>query len=291
MKYHLTAFITVFIWSLTYISTKIVLEVFTPLEISLYRFTIGYIFLLLIKRPETLKINLKKDLNLILSGFFGIFLYYVVENSATKHTQASHVAIIASTIPLITSIMAHYINRDEKFTIIQIVTFILSFTGVGFIVLEGKSIESGLPIGNLLALIGAFIFGFYNIFLKRISTDIHPIERARKVNFYGLIFIIILFLITGSESSVSSLLSLKYLVNILFLGIVASGTCILLWGYSITGIGAIKTSKYIYLAPLITSFASLFFLSEEFSILKSIGMVLIISGMLIPELYTKLLNN
>lgn len=290
MKYHLTAFVTVLIWSLTYISTKVVLEVFTPLEISLYRFIIGYIFLILIRPPKSVKLNIKEDINLVLSGFFGIFLYYVVENSATELTQASHVAIIVSTIPLITSILAHYLNRDEKFSIVQIITFILSFTGIGFIVLEGSSIKSGIPTGNLLALLGSFIFGFYNIFLKRISPGIHPIDKARKVNFYGLIFILMLFLITGSKSSLDSLLKIKYLLNIIFLGVVASGTCILLWGYSITGLGAVKTSKYIYLAPLITSVASLFILNEEFTAFKIFGIALILAGMIVPELYLKVIK-
>lgn len=287
MKYHLAALLTVTIWSITYISSKIVLHVISPTQLTLYRFIIGYICLLIIKPPKTFRLNFKKDLNIILSGFFGIFLYYIVENSATRLTQASYVSIIVSTIPLITSLLAHYFNKDEKFTAVQIFTFILAFSGITIIILEGSSIESGLLIGNLLALLGAFIFSLYNIFLKRIDPAIHPLEKGRKINFYGLIFIMILFLITQDKTIPAAVFELKNILNILFLGVIASSLCILLWGYSVTGIGAVKTSRYIYLIPLITSVVSNFILHETFTIFKIIGMFLIISGMIVPVFFRK----
>lgn len=284
MKYHLAAILTVFVWSITYISSKIVLGVISPTQLTLYRFIIGYLCLCIIKPPKTVKLNFKRDINLILSGFFGIFLYYVLENSATRLTQASYVSIIVSTIPLITSILAHFINRDEKFTPTQIVTFILSFSGVALIILEGSSLEGGQLTGNLLALAASLIFGFYNIFLKRIDKAVDPLVRARKVNFYGLIFITIFYLFTPDKTIPSEIFKPIYLLNILFLGVVASSMCILTWSFSISGIGAIKTSRYIYLAPLITNIVSGIILKESITMSKLLGMILIITGMLIPQI-------
>ena len=56
---HLLAFICTFIWSTTFVSTKILLEVFTPLEILVIRFTIGIIILKLLS-PTRAKFELKK---------------------------------------------------------------------------------------------------------------------------------------------------------------------------------------------------------------------------------------
>lgn len=42
---HIAAFITIFIWGTTFISTKVLLDVFTPLEILFIRFIIGYLAL------------------------------------------------------------------------------------------------------------------------------------------------------------------------------------------------------------------------------------------------------
>lgn len=45
---HIMALLTMFIWGTTYISTKVLLEDFTPLEILFYRFVIAYIILFII---------------------------------------------------------------------------------------------------------------------------------------------------------------------------------------------------------------------------------------------------
>lgn len=285
MKYHLAAFFSVTMWSLTYVSTKTVLETLTPLEISLYRFVIGYLFLFIIKPPRNFKLNIKEDFNIILSGFLGIFLYYVVENSATKLTQASNVAIIISTIPLITSILAHYMNKDERFKPSTIITFIISFSGVTLVIFGGNSVASGLPLGNILALLASFVFALYSIFIRRIDPKIDPISRGRKINFYGLVFIVLLYSFSSDKSSINEILNIRYGFNILFLGIVASGLCVLMWGYSITGLGAVIPSRYIYLAPVITSISSFIMLEEGFTMFKSIGMFLVLAGMILPEVY------
>ena len=43
---HLAALITISIWATTYISTKILLEAFRPIEILVFRFIMGYVVLL-----------------------------------------------------------------------------------------------------------------------------------------------------------------------------------------------------------------------------------------------------
>ncbi|MBN2616717.1 MAG: DMT family transporter [Spirochaetales bacterium] len=287
MKYHLSALLTVFIWSITYISSKIVLEVLSPMQLTLIRFIIGYICLFALRPPKTFRLNFKMDINIILSAFTGIFLYYILENSATRLTQASYVSIIVSSIPLITSILAHFINKDEKFTFSHVATFALSFTGVGLIIFEGSNINSGALTGNILALLASFVFGFYNIFLRRVDKTMDPVEQARKVNFYGLIFITVLFLFIPEKTLPMEFFQSKIILNVLFLGVIASSLCILLWGFSINGIGAINTSKYIYLAPLITTIVSNLILKEEFTLYKLLGMFLIIAGVSLPSIVRK----
>ena len=42
---HLVAFLTVLIWGVTFVSTKVLLEAFTPVEILFIRFSMGYLAL------------------------------------------------------------------------------------------------------------------------------------------------------------------------------------------------------------------------------------------------------
>lgn len=56
---HSLALLTVLIWGTTFISTKVLLGDFQPLEILLYRFIIGFLALIII-RPKVLKGTNKK---------------------------------------------------------------------------------------------------------------------------------------------------------------------------------------------------------------------------------------
>ena len=57
---HFLAFLSVFFWSSLYVSTKILLEDFTPLELLVMQFVIGYLFLLIIKVITPIKISATK---------------------------------------------------------------------------------------------------------------------------------------------------------------------------------------------------------------------------------------
>ena len=57
---HLAALITIVIWATTFVSTKILLESFEPIEILLFRFVLGYIALLLVY-PKPLHVKDKRQ--------------------------------------------------------------------------------------------------------------------------------------------------------------------------------------------------------------------------------------
>mgnify|MGYP000523769624 FL=1 len=99
MKGHLLALFTIICWGTTFISTKILLVDFSPIEILLTRFVIGLSILYII-RPEPLKLRHEEHrLYLVVAALSGITLYYLMENIALTYTYASNVGIISSTAP------------------------------------------------------------------------------------------------------------------------------------------------------------------------------------------------
>lgn len=65
---HITALITIVIWGTTFISTKILLADFTPIEILFFRFLLGLLVLIAIY-PKRLRIKDKKqELTLAMAG-------------------------------------------------------------------------------------------------------------------------------------------------------------------------------------------------------------------------------
>lgn len=84
---HLSAVLTIIIWGTTFISTKILLVDFKPVEILFFRFVMGLLALCVVY-PHRLKGTTKKqELTFVAAGFCGICLYYLLENIALTYTN------------------------------------------------------------------------------------------------------------------------------------------------------------------------------------------------------------
>lgn len=74
-----------------------------------------------------------------------------------------------------------------------------------------------------------------------------------------------------------------YLFNILFLGIGASAVCFVTWNTAVNILGAIKTSVYIYMVPVITVVVSMLVLHEQLTKLSALGILLTLAGLVVSE--------
>ena len=100
---HLFALVTILLWGTTFISTKVLLRSFTPIEILFFRFIMGLIVLFLIY-PYRLKVTDKKQEWIFAgAGLSGITLYYLFENIALVYAPASNVGVITATAPFFTA--------------------------------------------------------------------------------------------------------------------------------------------------------------------------------------------
>ena len=77
---HLTAVITILIWGTTFISTKVLLTSFTPIEILFCRFIIGFIALNIFYTKRMKIKDRKHELLFAFAGLCGITLYFLFEN-------------------------------------------------------------------------------------------------------------------------------------------------------------------------------------------------------------------
>lgn len=277
---HIIAFITVLIWGLTFVSTKILLENFTPVVILLIRFMLGYIALLLIYPKLAFIFPLKQEIYFIAAGFFGIFLYLILENSALNYTLVSNVGLIVAISPFMSALLSYLFLKEEDIQPLFYVSALLSIIGVGFIMFNGSFVFKIHPLGDILAFIAAFSWAVYSLFVKKISgLKIHPIQATRKIFFYGLFFTVIYIFIKGTKIDINDLFTINNSLNFLFLGFGASALCFVSWSKAVTLIGTVKTSIYIYLIPVLTVISSIIILHENITLYSFIGIIFIISGL------------
>ena len=54
--------------------------------------------------------------------------------------------------------------------------------------------------------------------------------------------------------------------NLLFLGLVASSLCYVLWYHVVRGLGAVRANNFVYLNPMVTMIASVIVLRERITL-------------------------
>ena len=297
------ASITIFFWGITFICTKALLKDFSSLEILFFRFLAAYIGLWLI-RPKVQKIERRDNILFILAGLSGVVLYQFTENMAINFTNASNVSVIVSICPLFTAIIAQYFLKENHLNLWFLLGFIISIFGVALVCFNGK-IELELnPKGDLLALFAGICWGFYSLFVSLINKkNYDPVCATRRVFFYAVLFMLPLmaagYAISQSgaqgDFAASMFVSIDKAVNaqrfskpmnwvnLLFLGVIASGFCFSAWNKTCEILGTVKVTCGIYLIPVVTIIFAFFTLGEKITLLGAIGALLTIIGLFISE--------
>lgn len=284
---HLLAILTVTLWGTTFISTKILLTGFEPVEILFCRFVIAVILLTIICPDRIRGFDLKQEKYFAAAGLTGICLYYLMENIALTYTMASNVGVIVSIAPFFTAILGHLVFKDgEKLYKSFFVGFLVAMTGICLISFNGAELHLS-PKGDILSVLAAAVWSSYSIFVKKIEAfGYSTIASTRRIFIYGIVWMIPALFIFGFSPELSLLLQPKYLGNMLFLGLGASAICFAAWNYTVKLIGIIRSSVYIYMAPVVTVVASFIVLHEEITPMAAAGTLLTLAGLVISEIHS-----
>ena len=278
---HLAALLTIFIWGTTFISTKILLTDFKPIEILFFRFLIGLFILILIYPKRLRKTTKKQELTFALTGLCGVTLYYLLENIALTYSMASNIGVIISIAPFFTAILSHFILKEETLNQNFIIGFMAAMVGIMLISFNGSSNFKLNPLGDILALLAALVWAVYSILTKRISDyGYSTIQVTRRTFMYGVTF---MFLPLGFKLDLGRFSNPIYLGNILFLGLGASALCFVTWNMAVKILGAVKTSIYIYIVPVVTVVTSIIVLHEQITLMAFIGTVLTLIGLFLSQ--------
>lgn len=281
---HFCALITILIWGTTFISTKVLLTDFQPVEILFFRFVLGFLALTVVYPRKLRKTTRNEELTFAAAGLCGICLYYLLENIALTYTMASNVGVIISIAPLFTAILSHFlIKNEEKLHPVFFIGFSLAMIGICLVSFHGSQLELN-PMGDLLATAAAIIWACYAILTKKISSfGYHTILITRRVFFYGILFMIPSLFFFDFHLNLERLANPVYLLNILFLGLGASALCFVTWNFSVKVLGAVKTSVYIYMVPVVTVITSVLVLNEKLTVISGVGTILILMGLFLSD--------
>jgi drug/metabolite transporter (DMT)-like permease len=310
MKYHLVAFLTVAIWGSTFVFTKMLLQAgLSPAQIFTLRFLIAYILLLgyslLRQRVSVSPPKLggvrgglnkrwfchswRDELLMVALGLTGGSVYFLAENAAMLFTTATNTSLIVCSCPLFAMLLfALFFRQSEKITRIQALGSLIAFLGMAVVVLNGHFVLHLSPLGDLLAFAACLCWAVYSLLMKVAVRNHSSLFITRKVFIYGLLTIIPYYILVPSEASIfispsSFLFPLSTFLNLLFLGVVASMLCYLIWNWVIGKLGPVVATNWVYFNPITTILFAWWLLDEKITIWFLLGSALILLGMYLAD--------
>ena len=282
--YHLIVLFIVVVWGTTFVSTKILLSHdLSPADIFFYRFLLAYLCIWFFGQKKLFADHLKDELLFMLTGVAGGSLYFIAENTALGITLASNVALLVCTAPILTTVFSHWFLKTEKLNRYLWHGSLLALTGVAFISFNGRFILQINPLGDLLCLIAALSWALYTILLKRLESRYSTLLITRKVFFYGIITLLPVFIFRPLNTDAALLLQPVVWGNLLFLGLVASLLGYFVWNTAVKKLGAVRTTNYVYLIPLVTLLTSVIVIGETITWIAMAGALLILGGVALTE--------
>ena len=282
--YHLTAFLVVAIWGVTFVYTKLLLIAgLTAAQIFVLRFIMAYLLLLgytLIRKQFRLFADVWQDeLLMVALGVTGGSLYFLTENSAMIYTTTTNTSLIVCLCPLFAALLVALFFRSQRLHGVQIVGTVMAAIGVIIVVLNGHFVLHLSPLGDTLAFGACLCWALYSLLMIPASYRYDTLFITRKVFFYGLVSMIPYFLFFSDLPSLSIVMRPDVLANLLFLGCVASMLCYLMWNWVIKKLGAVIATNYVYFNPVTTVIFAWLILSERITVYFLIGTILILAGM------------
>ena len=282
--YHLVAFLVVAIWGVTFVYTKLLLIAgLTAAQIFMLRFIMAYLLLLvysLIRKQFRLFASVWQDeLLMVALGVTGGSLYFLTENSAMIYTTTTNTSLIVCLCPLIAALLIALFFRSMRLHGIQIVGTVIAAIGVCIVVLNGHFVLHLSPLGDMLAFGACLCWAFYSLLMIPAGQRYDTLFITRKVFFYGLLSMIPYFLVFPNLPSLSVVLRIDVLANLLFLGCIASMLCFLAWNWVIKKLGAVIVTNYVYFNPVTTVIFAWLILAERITIYFLVGTLLILAGM------------
>ena len=210
-------------------------------------------------------------------GFFNVAFPFVLISWAETHISSGVAAILNSTVPIFTMIIASIFYRQDKFTLRRGIALVIGFLGVlilSYNKLEGNS--ESQTLGILAMLLAACCYGASTVFARRVDKFVTPEEHSFGQILAAQIFITPAMFISNSPLYLP-ILPITWIAFI-WMGLIVSFVAALVWFRMIYEIGPSRASMMIYMFPLVGVLLGITFLGEQLTWQVVVGGLLILAG-------------
>jgi drug/metabolite transporter (DMT)-like permease len=223
------------------------------------------------------------------SAYIGIFLVIGLLNAAIpfaltawsiQYISSGMAAILNSTVPLFTLILAPLFIAEEKITSLKLLGLFIGFGGVILLVAD-KVTESFsiIGIGQIAVIIAALSYAFSAVIARKKAVRLEPEWQSFLQMSASFLFLFPLALLTEYPLMIPSR-PLTWLAAV-WMGVLGSGLGLTLFFNLLRKIGPTRTVLTSYLFPVVAVVLGVLFLKEDLGWKMIIGGIMILSGVIL----------
>lgn len=286
IKIYSFALISMTFWALSFVWYKDAFISYGPVTIIFFRLILSVFLLLIVTKiiRKDLRIEKKDYRYMALLSFFEPFCYFLGEGFGMQHVSPTTGAIIISTIPLITPFVLMLMNLKETIHFKNFLGMMISFAGIILVVTSDNASFSASLKGVSLLFVAVISAIFFSIILKKVGNRYNSMVIVFWQNIFSVLYFMPLFIALELESFMASSHDSAAYFAIIKLGTFPSTISFILFIPVVTYLGATKANAFANIIPVITAIFSYFYLGEQFSILKIIGVAAVITGLFFSQM-------
>ena len=274
--YLLLAFLAL-IWASAFFNIKIATYSFGPVTIAFLRVFFGAIPVLLLCYFKKIKIEaFSKDWHwFAMIGFINLVAPFFLIAYGVKSVQSNLAAILMSTTPLSSTILAHFYTQNEKFNLVKTFGILIGFSGIVYLFSDNILIDENNFTSALLILLGSTCYVVGGVLTLRIS-------KKKNENVTGSILIWAIIILAPLSIFIEQPWNLNprldSTISVIYLGLVSTGLAWLLRFKILVKNGLIFQSQVSYLIPIFGTILSYIFLKELITTKVLVSLLAVIIG-------------
>ncbi len=270
------------IWGSSFLWIKIAVQEIGPLLLVALRLLFGILALIVVAavtRPEWPR-QRRVWINLTILGVINNAIPYALISWGEQSIDSAVAAVLNSTTPLFTMIVAHLALSDDRMTSWRVFSLLMGFSGV--FILFSRDLSAGFHgsfLGQLAVLLASVAYAFASVFARRTTRGLNPAVQA-LVPLLGADL-----LMWGLAPVIESPLTLPSLpltwLSVIWLGVMGVAVAFLLYFYLLHSVGPTRTVLVTYIFPLVGVILGVVFLNERLDWQLAVGAVLVVASVVL----------
>ena len=274
------------IWASAFFNIKIATYSFGPITIGFLRSFLGALPVLILCFYKKIKIEaFSKDWKwFAIIGLINLVIPFILISYGVNFVQSNLAAILMSTTPLSSTVLAHFFLKGEKFNLLKTIGLLIGFSGIVFLFSDKVLINPENILYALSILLGSTCYVIGGILTLKISKKKNENVTA-SILIWGSIIVFPISMYFEQPWNLSP--SVDSMIALLYLGVFPTGVAWLLRFNILKNNGLVFQSQVAYLIPIFGVILGYIFLNELITSKVIVSLLLVILGIYLVKTSNK----